>query len=505
MTITIVSLIAGAVLVLAVVLAVRTWTFKSRQVAPRTAGDLEIDADAPERLSAAIQFETITSRDPDALDPEPYHDLHAYLQTAFPALHDTLGREVVNDLSLLYHWEGTDPGLDPVVLMAHVDVVPVDAPEAWAHPPFGGEEVDGYVYGRGALDDKASAIAIFESVETLVRAGYEPKRSIYLAIGHDEEVGGERGAKRLADRLSDLGVRPALVIDEGGAITVGAVPDVTDPVALIGVAEKGYLSVEILAEGMGGHSSVPPEETSIEAVMTAVQRLRDNPLTASLDGVTGQTFDYIAPEMSVPARMAFANMWLLRPAITWALSRDPTTDAAIRTTTAPTILDAGVKDNVVPSTARAVVNFRILPSESVEQVMEHVRRQLDGLPVSISTIQAGEPTAVSSMDDEWFDLVQRTIHEVTDDRVIVAPFLVPGTTDSRHYAPLSNHVYRFAPFRLTQDDKHRIHGIDERISVEDYRTMIRYYAKIIQNADGMAKASASGDGVQATRPATVEA
>jgi len=321
---------------------------------------------------------------------------------------------------------------------------------------------------------------------------------VYLGIGHDEEVGGENGAKQIAAHLAQNGVSPSLVVDEGGAITIGAVPDVTDPVALVGVAEKGYLSVEIRADGMGGHSSIPPDQTSIDAVTSAVRRLRDNPLSASLSGVTGETLQYIAPEMGTAGKTAFANLWLLRPLITWALTQDPTTDAAIRTTTAPTILDAGVKDNVVPSTARAVVNFRIRPSESVAHVLEHVRTQLDGLPVTVHPQQQGEPTRVSPVDDEWFDLVQRTIREVADG-VVVAPFLVPGTTDSRHYASIAEHVYRFAPFRLTEDDKHRIHGINERISLSDYRTMIAYYMRIVRNADALG-APMSSDGAVSRTP-----
>jgi len=391
------------------VLAIRTAMFQSRQVEVERVETPDINPEAASRLSKAIQFETITQRDPAQLDTAAYAAYREYLVEAFPAVHDAMDRTVINQHSLLYAWEGSDPSAAPVVLAAHYDVVPVDAPDQWDHPPFSGALEDDYVYGRGALDDKASAVALFESMETLIADGYTPRRTVYLAIGHDEEVGGDNGAKAIAAHLEKKGVEPAVVIDEGGAITVGAVPDVSDPVALVGVAEKGYLSVEIRADGMGGHSSIPPEQTSIDVVTTAVQRLRDNQLTASLSGVTGETLQFIAPEMGPAGKTAFANLWLLRGVITWALTQDPTTDAAIRTTTAPTILDAGVKDNVVPSNARAVVNFRIRPSESVKDVMDHVRSQLDDLPVTLHPEQEGEPTRVSPVDDEWFDLVQRTI------------------------------------------------------------------------------------------------
>jgi carboxypeptidase PM20D1 len=306
---------------------------------------------------------------------------------------------------------------------------------------------------------------------------------VHLAFGHDEEVGGERGARQIAARIAARGHRPALVIDEGGAITEGALPGVEQPVALVGVAEKGYLSIEIVATSEGGHSAMPPPRTSVEIVSEAVTRLGANPLPANLDGVTGQTFAYVGPEMSFGSQLAFANLWLLEPAVKWALSRSATTNAAIRTTTAPTVIDGGVKDNVIPTRARAIINFRVLPSQGIEAVMEHVRSTLDGLPVHVRKLQNNAPTPVSTIDAPAFRHVQRTIQQVTPDTVIVAPLLVPGTTDARHYAPHSDFVYRFLPFRLTPADRGRIHGINERIAFSDYAAMVAYFTQLIRTMD----------------------
>jgi carboxypeptidase PM20D1 len=482
----------GVALVLALlVIVVRTVLFRGRQESVASTEGIALRDGAAKRLAGSLRFETITKRDPDDLDRSAYEALYDYLRTSFPKVHDALDAEPINDLSRLYRWDGSDPSLAPIVLMAHVDVVPVEEEtiDQWTHPPFGGAVADGYVWGRGALDDKASVVAIFEAVETLLAEDYRPTRTVYLAIGHDEEVGGENGARHLATRIGTNGTRPAMVVDEGGAITIGAIPDFERPLALVGIAEKGYLSIEISAEGLGGHSSVPPEQTSIGTVARAVNRLRDNPLPARLDGVTGQTFDHVAPEMGGMARVAFANLWLLQPLVEWALSRNSTTDAAIRTTTAPTMLEAGVKDNVVPSTARAVVNFRILPSQSVDDVLAHVDRTLDDLPVSYRIIQQGEPTTVSPTDSPWFKLFKRTVREVASEEVVVAPYLVPGTTDSRHYSRVCDHVFRFAPFTLTTDDRERIHGIDERISLGDYERMVHFYAQIVRNADALPDAA----------------
>jgi len=484
----IVWLSLGAFLALLIlVLAIRTFRFRSRQVPVQPLEGTGMSAGALERLAGALRFETITQREPADLGRDTYHALFDYLEESFPQVHEALSVDVVNEFSRLYRWDGTEPDRAPIVLMAHVDVVPVEEETEgqWTHPPFGGLIDDGYVWGRGALDDKASAVGILEAIEQLLETGYQPKRTVYVAIGHDEEVGGENGARLLADRIGSNGQRPAMVVDEGGSITEGAIPGFEQPLAIVGIAEKGYLSVEISAEGLGGHSAVPPEQTSIGSVSRAVQRLRDNPLPARLDGVTGQTFDHVAPEMGGFARIAFANLWLLQPLVEWALSRNSTTDAVIRTTTAPTMLEAGVKDNVVPSTARAVVNFRILPTQSVGEVFRHVEETLEGLPLSYRIIQEGEPTRVSRTDTAWFDLFKRTVREVATEDVVVAPYLVPGTTDSRFYSGICDHVFRFAPFKLTTDDRERIHGIDERISVEDYRRMVHFYTRIVQNADGL--------------------
>ncbi len=478
--------LGGVLAGLLVVVLVRTVQFESRQVDAGQAPEASVDTNtAAERLAGALRFPTITHRDPADLDSAAYRDLHRYLAEAFPQVHRTLERSRVSDLSLLYRWPGRDTSAAPIVLMAHTDVVPVEAgtDTAWTHLPFGGTVAGGYVWGRGALDDKASALGMLEAAEALIESGYQPERTVYLALGHDEEVGGQRGARVMAERIASRGPNPELVVDEGGAITVGALPDVERPVALIGVAEKGYLSVELVAEGRGGHSAMPPEQTSVEVVSEAVARLGAHPLAAELDGVTGQTFRYIAPEMGWTRRAAFANLWLTEPLVTGLLARDPTTNAAIRTTTAPTVIDGGVKDNVIPSRARAVVNFRIVPSQRVDAVLEHVRRVVGDLPVTVQPLQNSEPTPVSAVDAEAFRVMQRTIQQVTPDVVITAPFLVPGTTDARYYAPYTNRVYRFVPFRLTPADRGRIHGTDERISLGDYATIVAFYQQLLRNMD----------------------
>jgi carboxypeptidase PM20D1 len=470
-----------------VVVVGRVLQLESRQVTPKQTAPASVAPDAPQRLATALQFKTVTKRAPTELDTAAYRDLYRYLETAFPAVHRTLDSTHVNGLSRLYTWPGADTTLAPIVLMAHVDVVPIEPGTRgeWTHPPFSGTMTDGYVWGRGALDDKSSVVAILEALSTMIRAGERPQRPVHVAFGHDEEVGGPRGASAIAERITGDGTSPAMVVDEGGAITKGALPGLDRPLAVVGIAEKGYLSIELKAEAPGGHSSAPPDSTSIEILNAALVRLLDDPLQSRLDGVTGRMLDFVAPEMGVPLQVALANQWLTAPAIRYALNQQSTTKAAIRTVQVPTRLNAGVKDNVIPSTATATINYRILPSQSVDGVLRHVRSTIGSLPVTIETGQTSEPTTISSVDGTPFRVLQRTIREVTSDSVVVAPYLVPGATDSRYYADATDHVYRFLPYTLTPEDRGHIHGTNERISVEDYRTVVRFYVQLLRNASDL--------------------
>jgi carboxypeptidase PM20D1 len=464
----------------------RTLLIDSRQVPGQADATVpEVRPDAHQRLAQSLTYRTITKRNQAALDSNAYRTLYAYLARAFPAVHERLDTTHVHDLSRLYTWTGRDTTLAPIVLMAHTDVVPVEAGSQsdWVHDPFGGTVADGHVWGRGALDDKASVVGILEAVATLLRRSGQPKRTIHLAFGHDEEVGGPRGARMIAERITGDGTSPALVVDEGGAITNDALPGLSKPLAVVGIAEKGYLSLTLTAEAPGGHSSAPPLTTSIDHLNEVLATLRTSPMEARLDGVTGQTLRYVAPEASLPMRTALANQWLTGPLLKWQLSQRSAARAAVRTLTVPTRLDAGVKDNVVPTTAQAVVNFRILPSQSVEDVIAHVRDAIGDRPVSIERGQQNEPTPVSSVDGTTFRVLQQTLHEVAGDSAAVAPFLVPGATDSRYYADATDHVYRIVPYTLSPDDRNRIHGVNERIAIEDYRTVVQFYMQVIRNAD----------------------
>lgn len=467
------------------ILAINTLRFTSKQIQVEPASALGVDeARASERLAQAIRFKTISQDGGTAASPEQLLALHRHLQQSFPKVHSILNKEVIGDYSLLYTWKGSDASLQPALLMAHMDVVPVEpATETqWTHPPFDGIVADGFIWGRGTMDDKSSVLGILEATEMLLTSGFQPRRTLYLAFGHDEEIGGKAGAVKIAEVLAQRGVRLFYVLDEGMFIADGVVPGVSSPVALVGIAEKGYLSVMLTVEAESGHSSVPPSHTAIGILSMAVNRLEQNPLPANVNGVPGQMFDYVGPEMGFTMKLVFANRWLFKPLIQKQLSASPGTNATIRTTTAVTMINGGVKDNVLPSRATAIVNFRILPGSSIEEVMAHVREIIDDSRVKVEKYgnDFNEPSNVANIHSEEFTLLQKTIRQ-TFPTTIVAPALVVGATDSKHYGRLTENVYRFLPHRFNNDDITRLHGLNERISIENYVQGVRFYCQLIDN------------------------
>jgi carboxypeptidase PM20D1 len=470
-------------LMLAAVLMVRTLRVASRQPAlpPPPALALDVDA-AARRLGAAVRARTISYDDRRADSAAAFVELRALLQRSFPRVHERLERELVRENSLLYTWHGSDPTLAPALLLAHQDVVPV-APgtqSEWLQDPFGGAIADGYVWGRGTWDDKGNLMAMLEAVEALAAQGYQPRRTLYLGFGDDEEIGGAQGAAQIAALLRARRVRLAYVLDEGLLVTEGIIPGVAAPVALIGTAEKGYLTMALRAEAQSGHSSMPPARTAIGALSRALVRLEDAPAPAQLQGVPRQMLETLAPEMPLAQRLLFANLWLFGPLVRGELDKQPSGRASLRTTQAPTTLRAGDKENVLPGRAEAQVNFRLLPGDTVAQVLERSRVAVDDPQIALSaTAQAWDPAPASSTDDPAYRLLAQAIRE-TFAGAIVAPGLMLGATDSRRYLDLTAQTYRFTPVRATEQDLARFHGSNERIALANYAQMIRFYHRLIE-------------------------
>ena len=363
-----------------------------------------------------------------------------------------------------------------------MDVVPVDPAtiDDWIQPPYGGVVADGYVWGRGAIDNKGGLMGIVEAVERLLANGFAPERTVYIAFGHDEEIGGRNGAVIMANMLQERGVKPVFLLDEGGFIAQDIIVGVDPPVAMLGVAEKGYFTVELAVRTGGGHSSRPPDHTGLGILSRAVVRLEENQFDASIKSPVREQLATLGPYMPLARKVVLANLWLFSGLVKARFLADPLNAASIRTTTAVTMATGSSKENILPIIATMIVNFRILPGQTSSDVLAHIERVIDDPQVTITTVGfASEPSPVSDIGGEIYGLLSRTIREVFPG-VVVAPNMVLGATDSRHYVALTDEIYRFYPVVLGPEDTQRFHGTDERLGVENFAQVVQFFARLLE-------------------------
>lgn len=482
------GLLAVVVGVVAVV-AWRTATFRPASAvditAVKLAAPVPVDqALAARRLSESIRILTISHQDRAENDWAEWDRLHAWLETTYPAAHKAMTREILPNKALVYTWAGSDRSLAPIVLMAHQDVVPVTPGTEgdWKHPPFEGVIAEGAVWGRGAIDDKGSLVTIFESLEALAASGFAPKRTVMIVSGQDEEAGGS-GAQAAAALMKARGIKAEWVLDEGMAV-VTDFPMVNRPVAVIGLAEKGYATLKIVARAPGGHSSAPPKETGVETLARAVLAITGKPFPMTFEGPGAEMIRAIAPEADLPTRIVVANTWLFGGLLKSQLAKSPASAATLHTTIAPTMLKGSPKENVLPQDATAWINYRIAPGQTADEVMAHARRATKGLAVELSWERGGgiNPSPVSSTSSDGWKLLAALGSE--GGTIPVAPGLVTAGTDSRYMAGVAGDVYRFAPMHASISEFGMIHGTNERMSLENLRRMTDFYTRLIATAAG---------------------
>ncbi|ELT99544.1 hypothetical protein CAPTEDRAFT_222768 [Capitella teleta] len=456
---------------------------------PQDTDFIKVEGELLERFQAAIRFQGV-SYTPHVYNGEELAKTRDFIIKSYPKVHSSplVEYEVVANYSLLYTVRGSDALLTPFLLMGHFDVVPVENREKWEEDPFGGNVKNGFIYGRGTIDNKQTVFGILESVEYLLKNGFQPKRSFYLAFGHDEETGGLEGAAGLAERLREKGVEKLeFVLDEGMTVLDGIVPGLDKPVALIGSSEKGSLTLKMSINCTGGHSSMPEKESCIGAMARAVSLLENNPQPSMFGtGPEKATFEHIAHKMALPFRVVMSNLWLFTPAVSWMLSRKPTTNAIIRTTTAVTMFNAGVKVNVIAPYAEVVVNHRIHPSSTVQETLNYDKQLVNDPRIQWDIIAAYEPLPKSPYGDT--DFGYQTIRMSAEQvwayaGVVVAPATLIANTDTRHYLNFSENIYRFSPTYMYPDDPPRFHGVNERISVKNWEQAVNFYLHLIKNAD----------------------
>jgi carboxypeptidase PM20D1 len=449
-----------------------------------TEGGGELTPDLPRAvraLQALVRIPTVSHREPERVDTAAFDTFVSELARLFPLLHERLELTRVHTHGLLFHWRGASAER-PVVLMAHSDVVPVEG--EWQHDAFSGDVAEGKVWGRGTLDDKGCLVGICEAVETLVERGFTPAQDVWLSFGCDEEVFGTAAEEAVAE-LQRRGVRPWFVVDEGGAIAHDAFSGVGRPIGVVGVTEKGNMSVLLRVDGLGGHASTPARMGPTARLARAITRLDRSPMPSSLPAPTVELFRRLAPHAPLPLRPLMSNAARLGPALPRLLTAlGPESAAMVRTTFAVTTLQGSPALNVIAQTATAGVNIRIQLGDTSESVLAHLRKVVGDDRVELDVVEVYEPSPVSPYStaghaDEAFDLLETTITEVFPDAV-PAPYVMMAATDSRTFAPVCDRIYRFAPFRMTKAQREAIHSYDEHVGVDDFLDGVRWYARLIE-------------------------
>jgi carboxypeptidase PM20D1 len=478
--------VLATLIILAGVLVIRALP-SADKTAIGTPYPLEVDVDlVSDLMSKAIQYQTISYGRDKPISGKALRDFHGFLKARFPRAHSELSYETVNEFSLLYHWQGSDGDADkPVLLLGHMDVVPIipGTADEWTHAPYAGVIDENYVWGRGAMDDKLNVVAALQAIEMMIETGLRPQRDIYLAFGHDEEQGGLEGAREIGRLLKARNIEAEFVIDEGGAVVEGAVPGLAVSVAAVAPAEKGIVTLELVARGKGGHSSMPPKQSSIGILSAGIVRLEENPFPRDFSH-TQKFLEAIADDLPFSQRLVMKNLWLFKPLVMLQMRNERSMQAAMRTTTAATIMDAGVKANVLPITARALVNFRILPGETSESVKAKVVEILDDSRISVDYSYGGQipmdPSPVSPLSGFGWEHLQGAIRDTAaPERIIIAPRLLVAATDTRHYREISDNHYRFVWMRANSKDLGRIHGTNERIAKSSIVDAVRFYHRFI--------------------------
>jgi carboxypeptidase PM20D1 len=473
-------LVLSAIVLLAAVVLFNTFRFSPGEQENTSVQAVEIKKydTAALHLSQALQIKTVSFGDTLPIDTAEFIRFRTFMETTYPLMHQQLEKQSFNLFSYVFKWKGKDTLAKPYVLMAHTDVVPVEAvaESKWTYPSFSGRIEKDTIWGRGAVDDKSSAIAIMEAVEALLHEGYAPERTIYLAFGHDEEIAGKRGANIFSKWFKEQKINPALVVDEGGMIDSQKFKSVGKPVAVIGTGEKGYTNIDLTVEIPGGHSSQPEKETAIDILNKAIVNVRKEQMPAL---ITPPVLELLSRTSigSFSTRMAMANLWLFKGSVVGKMEENKQTNALVHTTLVPTIVKAGIKDNVIPTIAKATFNSRILPGQTSDDVLNFVKQAVNDERVSVTkqTISLIEPSPITPTDHPAFQQVSAIVKK-TAPNVLISPYLMIGASDSRYFRSFSDAVLNFTP---VQDAK-GFHGIDERIGISDLSRMITFYKLLLQ-------------------------
>ncbi len=477
-------------------------------VEQRSPIDPQLSDESIRRFAGGIRIPTVSTEVYDETNFAPFDEFKAYLPQVYPQVYKTLDTLTVNTYGLVFHWKGKDPSRKPILFLSHYDVVPVlghdpvteesigeeifrpgdpakgaigEYVPQWDYPPFSGTVADGRLYGRGTLDMKGMLFALMEAADALIGEGFVPEQDIWFAFGHDEEVSGRQGAVHIAEYFKEQGLTFDAVYDEGGIIAAPAslMKEIERPMAVVGVGEKGFLTLRLKVKGQGGHSSMPPQKSSLVLAAEIIEKLNTNQMPERLIKPMETFLDNIGGEMNFAARLAIANQWLLERELLRTLASTPSSNALIRTTTAVTMAKGSDAANVLSSIAEVTVNFRLLPGDSIADVMQHVENQCEGYDVEIEKVSAREPSGISADDTRGFKVIEETIGKLYPG-TIVTPYITVGGTDAYKYQIVSDRIYRLMPVYVNDYEVKTIHNENEHIELDNWARMIWYFKEVMK-------------------------
>jgi carboxypeptidase PM20D1 len=479
-------MIGGILLLLIAIVLIRTFTFQP-PVLPTETEPMHVERDMQkevETFAKALTYPTIVSMDYEATDFGPFEDFRIFLKESFPRVHETCDLTMINTHSMVFHWKGKNAELLPILFLAHYDVVPAaeETLANWTYPPFSGTIADGNIYGRGTLDDKNELMSLMQTAENLMAQSFTPERDIYFAFGHDEEQGGRQGAMNITAYFEEHNMHFDAVYDEGGVVIEGAIASVKTPLAVIGVAEKGYNNIRVTVTSKGGHSSMPPKHTALGDLAQIAVNIEKHPMNPILTPIVKDLLTNICNEMGFAVKMAVRNLWLFKPILFKVLGASPATNAMIRTTFAATMAKGSDAPNIMPQTTEMIVNVRVLPGNTPEEALDHVKSLAQGIDAKVEPILKEEASPISDLSGKGYAHLLNAIGDIYPNAIPTA-YLVLGGTDARKYYNVSNAIYRFMPAQITNEEQGTMHAANEYISIENYKRMIVFYEKLITGYD----------------------
>lgn len=467
-----------AVVIFLLIVVVRALTFKPLEELTPSERKVNLNNEKiVSDMAEMLRCKTVSYNDKSLIDENEFKKFQELLPKLYPLTHGLCSREMIGENGMLYCWKGKSSE-EPVVLMSHYDVVPVEESQ-WEKPAFEGIVENGVIWGRGTLDTKGTLCGIMEAAEKLIAEGFVPEHDIYFAFSGQEEINGP-SCPAIVDALEERGIRPALVVDEGGAVVENVFPGVERDCALIGIAEKGLTNIEFKAKSNGGHASMPPVHTIAGELAQAVVDVENHPFPRQMTKPVKEMLNILGRHSGFGYRILFANMWCFEPLFDKVCrSSGGELNAMIRTTCAVTKMQGGKAFNVIPPAASVGMNLRLIGKDTVESARAYLEKTIHNPNIEVSVYEGRNPSAESDTDCAEYKRLCQAVKDTWPD-AIVSPYLMMACSDSWHYCRLTDRVYKFSAMKLSKEERGMIHGNNERVPVETLVRTVEFYVRLME-------------------------